>query len=116
MSCDEFDNVTNENAHLSTEMTALKQQIAALFKTQQPNTASSNLHIEPAPNPPQSATQLQKSIITPEYITLVTQAMQHTQHLTPSDCKWPAQGITDHQEYEALMDHSFSSMTMSHDE
>ena len=77
---------------------------------------SSNLHVECTSNPPQSTTQLQISITTPEFIALITQAMQHTQQLTPSDCKWPAQGITDHQEYKALMDCSFDSMTMNHDE
>ena len=60
--------------------------------------------------------QLQKSIISPEFITLVTQAMQHTQQLSPSDHKWPAHGITDHWEYEALIDCSFDSMTMNHNE
>ena len=116
LSCNEFNHVTNENAWLSKEITVLKQQMAALLKTQQITSTPGNLHIEPTSYPPQSMTQLQKSIITPEFITLIAQAMQHTQQLTPSDCKQPAQGRTDHQEYEALMDHSFHSTTMNHDE
>ena len=34
LSCNEFDHVTNENVQLSKEITALKQQMAALLKTQ----------------------------------------------------------------------------------
>ena len=68
-----------KNTWLSKEITALKQQMAALLKTQQTTNTSSNLHVEPASNPSQSTMQLQKSIITPEFITLITQAMQHTQ-------------------------------------
>ena len=75
---DEFDHATNENAQLLKEITALKQLMAALLKTQQMNNTSSNIHVEPTLNPPQSTTQFQKSIITPEFIALVAQAMQHT--------------------------------------
>ena len=50
----------------------------------------------------------------PEFITLVTQAMQHTQQINPYDCKWPAQGITDHQEYEPPMNNDESSNKLAH--
>ena len=105
LSHDEFNCAINENAWLSNEITLLKQQMAALLKAQQQNTSSNNLQVEPTQNTPQSTMQLQKTIIMPEFITLVAQAMQQMQQMIPSDCKQQAQGITDHQEYKGLMDH-----------
>ena len=78
LSHDEFDHVTNENSWLSKELTALKQQMATLLKTKQMTNTSSNLLDEPTSNPPQSTTQLQKSIITPNLLLRCTSHAVYT--------------------------------------
>ena len=63
-----------------------------------------------------SATTNDKTILTQEIIALVAQAVQNIQPSNTSKHKHSAPSNTDHPEYEAQMEESFDSTTMTPNE
>ena len=115
---DAFDQVTNENAQLSKEITELKQQMALLLQNQgkQPLQQQQEPKLQHTTPTTQSTLTSNTSIITPKFITLVAQAVQNIQLSNISEHKCSAPSNTEHPKYGGQMEQSFDSITMTPNE
>ena len=92
--------------------------MALLFQNQQkqpPQQQNASKLQHPAPTM-HSATTNNNNILTPEFITLVVQAVQNIQPSYTSECEHSAPSNTDHPKYGAQMEQSFDSTTMTPNE